>query len=173
FFTSSGAFALVVGLLLTGPQAAWARKNSLLAKGAPLTLSGCKTLSASNTIYQLTSNISTSATGDCIILTGSNDTLDLQGHNITFTGTQGTSAGAGVHINQGSDDVFEGDNSTITGFAEGVLDNGANTMGDDVNLISGGIGLELTGGTDLWHNFAVIDNTAQGVYLKSCSDECA
>src|SRR5271166_1416734 len=90
-FTRIGAFGLAAGLLLTGPQAAWARtkKHHSFAPVDP-TISGCGTLSASNTIYVLTTPITTSGTGDCIVLSGNNDTLDLAGNNITFTGTPGT-----------------------------------------------------------------------------------
>jgi hypothetical protein len=178
-FTSIGAFGLAAGLLLTGPQAAWARTKKLhsFAPVDPTLISGCGTLGASNTIYVLTNPITTTGTGDCIVLSGNNDTLDLADNDITFTGTPGTSAGAGVMITGGTD-VVEGDNSTITGFAEGVVDNGANTVGDDINLISDGIGLQLSGGgffggTEMWTNFAAIGNTTSGVFLKSCGDECA
>jgi|SRR5208282_1833119 len=179
FFGRVGApclsiFALTVGLVFTGSQAAWAKKPHASANAVdPTSVTACGTLSANNTIYQLTQNISTAATGNCIVLSGHNDTLNLFGYSITFTGTAGTSTGAGLDVT-GDTNVIEGFNATISGFAEGVLDSADNTVGDNINLISNGIGLELVSGgsTQMWTNFSADSNTAQGVYLKSCSDEC-
>jgi len=178
-FTNTGALALIGALLLTGPQSASAKTSHSSPNVVdPTSITGCGTLSSDNTIYALANNITTTGTGNCIVLSGASQTLDLAGHDITFAGTAGTSTGAGLLItNEASEDVVEGDNSTITGFKEGVLDQGLDTAGDDINLISNGIGLELNGGgffggTDIWTNFAAESNTAQGVYLKSCGDEC-
>ena len=68
--TAPGVSALVVvGLLLTGPHAAWAKKPSGAPNAVdPTAVTGCGTLSASNTIYALTNNITTTGTGDCIVL---------------------------------------------------------------------------------------------------------
>ena len=179
FFGRVGApslsiFALTVGLVFTGSQAAWAKKPHASANAVdPTSVTACGTLSANNTIYQLTQNIvQASGTGNCIVLSGHNDTLNLFGYNITRTAT-GTSAGAGLDVT-GDTNVIEGFNATVSGFAEGVLDSAANTVGDSINLISNGIGLELASGgsTQLWTNFSADSNTAQGVYLKACSDEC-
>jgi len=173
--TAPGVSALVVvGLLLTGPHAAWAKKPSGAPNAVdPTAVTGCGTLSASNTIYALTNNITTTGTGDCIVITGSDDTLDFAGFNVTFTGTAGTNTGAGLDIKSFSDQsVIEGDNATITGFKEGVLDDGSNTTGDDISMQTNQVGLLMTGGTGYWTNFATVSNTAQGVYLKACSDEC-
>lgn len=180
FFGRVGApclsiFALTVGLVLTGSQAAWAKKPHGSANAVdPTSVTACGTLSGNNTIYQLTQNITTTATGNCIVLSGHNDTLNLQGFNITFTGTPGTSTGAGLRVT-GSTNVIEGFNGTISGFAKGVLDSASNTMGDLVNMFSNGIGLELSSGgsTQQWINFSADSNTAQGVYLNGCDDECS
>jgi len=179
FFGRVGApslsiFALTVGLLFVGSQAAWAKKPHVSANAVdPTAVSACGTLSANNTIYQLSADIvQTSGTGNCIVLSGHDDTLDLFGFSITRTAT-GTSAGAGIDVT-GDTNVIEGFNATISGFAEGVLDSANNTVGDNLNMDSNGVGLELASGgsTQLWVNFSADNNTAQGVYLKSCSDEC-
>jgi hypothetical protein len=167
--------ALTIGFTLTISQAAWAASHPSASQGVdPTPVTACGTLSGNNTIYLVTQNINQTGTGDCIVLSGSDDTLDLQGFNVTFTGT-GTSKGAGIHIT-GSEDVIEGFSGTTSRFAEGVLDAGSNTSGDAVNMVSNGIGLEMTSGssagTEIWTNFAADSNTKQGVYLNACSDEC-
>ncbi|MFZ1122368.1 MAG: hypothetical protein WAN81_19245 [Candidatus Binataceae bacterium] len=168
-------FALSLGLVLIGRQAVWAGPSPASEGVDPTPISSCGTLSGNNTIYQLTQNINTSSTGNCIVLGGSDNTLDLQGFNITFTGAAGASKGAGLFIEStANEDVVEGSNSTISGFQEGVLDEGANTVGDDINCGPNTVGLELAGSdsTEIWTNFSADSNTAQGVYLKSCGDEC-
>ncbi len=171
--------ALTVVLVLTGPQSAWAKKIHASASPVdPTSVSACGTLSGTNTIYELTQNIITASTGNCIVLSGSNDTLNLQGYNITGPGAA-TSTGDGIRVT-GSTDVIEGFNSTISGFAVGVMDRAANTLGDSVNMTYNGIGLEVTNGgfsgsgtTQMWVNFYADYNTAQGAYLYNCADECA
>src|ERR1019366_7090433 len=125
FFGRVGApslsiFALTVGLVFTGSQAAWAKKPPAPANAVdPTSVTACGTLSGNNTIYQLTQNITTASTGNCIVLSGDNDTLNLQGYNITGPGA-GTSTGSGISIT-GSTNVIEGFNTTISGFAVGVM----------------------------------------------------
>jgi len=171
--TRSGAlgasvFALAMSLVFT--QAAFAKAKKPHSVHDPA-VTACGTLNLSNVIYVVTADINTASTGDCLVVTGHDASLDLNGHNITFTGSPGTSVGAGVKVT-GAFNVVDGFNGTISGFAVGVLDNGGSTVGDDINMLSNGIGLELTGGTDIWTNFFAGSNTAQGVYLNSCSDEC-
>ena len=168
-------FALSLGLVLTGPQAVWAGHSSASEGVDPTPVTSCGTLSGSNTIYLLTQNINTSSTGNCIVLGGHDNTLDLQGFNITFVGAAGASKGAGLFIeSSANEDVVEGFNSTISGFEEGVLDEGANTAGDGINVEENKVGLEMAGSdsTEIWTNFSADDNTDQGVYLNSCGDEC-
>ena len=176
-FTSAGALALTVGLLLTGPQAAWAKKHGVSPTVTDPPVTACGTLSASNTIYIVQNNLTQAGTGDCLLLSGSNDTLDLNG--FTITGPGGSSTGAGLDIT-GSEDVVEGFDTFISGFAEGVLDVGTDTSGDQVNETGNAIGLELTstggffgtGSTQMWSNFSADTNTKQGVFLNACADEC-
>ena len=147
---SSVLFVFTLGVALTASGAAWARAHKFAAGLLPLPFSACGTLVGSNTIYTLTGNITTAGTGNCIVLSGSNNTVNRKGFNITGPG--GTSNGAGIKIT-GDNDVIEGFNSTFSGFKVGVLDSGSNNFGDDFNVESDGIGLELTGDTGLWTNF--------------------
>jgi hypothetical protein len=178
-----GVSILAFGLVLTGSQVAWAKHKHAPAHGslAPIAPSSsvttCGTLSANGTIYLVTANLIQVGTGDCIVLSGDDDTLDFQRHTVTGPGT-GTSIGAGIKIT-GSEDVVEGTNNTVSGFAVGVLDQGTDTLGDQVNMVGNGIGLEMTsvedfggGSTQLWTNFSTTNNVAQGVFMNGCKDEC-
>src|ERR1700681_2406602 len=78
---SIALFAFTLGVALTASGAAWARAHKFPAGLLPLPFSACGTLSLSNTIYTLTGTITTPSTGNCIVLTGSNDTLNLKGFN--------------------------------------------------------------------------------------------
>ena len=181
FFRTIGApgisfLALTAALVLTGPQAAWAKKPHASANAVdPTDITACGTYSASNTIYLLTANISTTSTGTCITLSGDDTTLALQGFNITYTGV-GTQTGDGILIKStANEDVIEGGGSEVSGFAVGVLDQGANTAGDDMITVGNGIGLELNGtstGTEIWTNIDSSSNTAQGIFINRCTDEC-
>ncbi|MGD0670617.1 MAG: hypothetical protein ABSB13_00955 [Candidatus Binatus sp.] len=181
FFRRIGApgvsfLALTVALVLTGPQAAWAKKHHASANAVdPTSVTACGTLSGSDTIYQLANDLTESGTGTCINMTGSNSTLDLFGYSITGPGA--TSTGAGINITSAADnDVIEGFNSTISGFKYGILDQSNNSIGDNVTLEDNQIGLELNGtsggATSTWSNFAADSNTKQGVYFNQCTDEC-
>ncbi len=167
-------FGLSVGLVLMGSQVAWAKvARPFVGAVDPTNVSGCTTLSGNGTIYLLTQNITTTGTGNCIVVSGHDDTLDLQGFNITGPGD--SSNGDGIRIT-GSENVIEGFNGTISGFAVGVYDVGANTAGDGINVESNTVGLEMAGSgeaTEIWTNFSADGNSEQGVYLKSCGDECS
>jgi hypothetical protein len=177
-----GVSILAFGLVLTGSQVAWAKHAPAHASFAPIvpssSVTACGTLALSDTIYLVTVPLTQVGTGDCIVLTGSNDTLDFQSNNVTGPGT-GTSTGAGIRIT-GAEDVVEGTNNTVSGFAVGVLDQGTDTSGDQVNMVGNGIGLKMTsvgagigaGATELWTNFSTTNNVAQGVFMNGCNDEC-
>jgi hypothetical protein len=177
-FRSIGAsgvsLAMTAGLILAGTQAAWAKHHASADAITPTNVTACGTLSGNGQIYLVKNNLTqTSSSTNCITLSGHDDTLDLQGFNITYTGS-GSSTKAGI-ANTGNENVIEGANSTISGFAEGVLDTGPNSVGDSVNVIGNGIGLEMAGtgeSTEYWTNLSADSNTAQGIYLKSCGDEC-
>jgi hypothetical protein len=169
------SLALTIALLLTGSQAAWAKHHASADEITPTNVTACATLSGNGQIYLVQNNLAdTTGSTPCITLSGHDDTLDLQGFSITYTGI-GASTKAGIAVT-GSENVIEGSNSTISGFAEGILDTADNTAGDGVNVTGNGIGLELAGGsnsTEIWANFSADSNTAQGLYLKSCGDECS
>jgi hypothetical protein len=165
-------FAFTVGVGLAASGAAWAKARKAEAVD-PTSVTACGTLGANNTIYLVTTNLVQTGSGNCIVVTGNYDTLDLQGNDITGPG--GSSTGAGI-LFKGYQDVFEGSNGTVSGFAEGVLDQGGFTAGDGINVDSNQVGLEVASGgvgtTQIWTNFSADDNTDQGVYLKTCNNAC-
>ena len=162
--------AVLVGLGLTGSQAAWAKGK--LSQVDPTTIAPCTsattTLAGSDIVYTLTASFSTTFTGTCIKVTG-NDNLLVIGPQITISG-----AGAGIGIDiEGSNNVINGRASTISGFATGVLDHGSNSLGDDLDFTGNGTGLKLTGSTLRWINLNSSSNTGAGIWLNGCTDECS
>lgn len=170
--TKRGFFMLVilVGLGLTGSQAAWAKPHRLAAVDpttvAPCT-SGTTILGANNTIYTLESSFSTTFMGTCIKLTGSNDLL-LLGSSVTVTGPG--AVGIGIDI-EGSNDTLNGRAGTVSGFATGILDHGKGTLGEDVDVTGNVTGLELTGRTVRWVNVGSFSNTGNGIWLNACTGQ--
>jgi len=162
--------AILVGLGLTGSQAAWAKKakNSQVD---PTTIAPCTsattTLNLSNVVYTLTSSFSTTFTGTCIKVTGSNDLIVI-GPEITISGP---GAGIGIDV-EGSNNLINGRSSLITGFATGVLDHGTDTLGDNLNFQENGTGLKMTGHTVKWINMNLSFNTGTGLWVNGCSDTC-
>ncbi|MGH7935044.1 MAG: hypothetical protein ACREQN_18030 [Candidatus Binataceae bacterium] len=118
-------------------------KNLASITGDPTPISSCGTLSAANTLYQLSADITTNTTGDCLVLLGSNIVLDLHNFNITGPGTS-ASNGAGIRV-IGVNDVVEGFNGAVTDFKYGARDQGWGTSGEDLNLTGNGTGLYLNG----------------------------
>lgn len=189
--TAALLFIFTIGVALATSGSAWAKKasKSLADPVATVTISACSAtaLTGTSTIYLVTQNLTeTVAGGTCITLGGSDNTLALQGFDITGPGTVtdlGTpmcafagSTGNGIRI-QGSanEDVIEGGGGEITGFAVGVLDQGNNTAGDDVLTIGNGVGLKMNGAaeaTELWTNLDSSENSMQGIFVDSCGDEC-
>ena len=136
-----------------------------------INISACGTLSANNTIYSVTQNINTASTGDCLLLSGNNDTLNINGFNLQGPGAS-TSTGAGIHIT-GSNDVIEGLDGLSVGFGWGVRDQGVATVGDNFSMLNDNIGLELAGTTDRWTDLASENNLANGIYYNSCLNGCS
>jgi len=167
---------VLVGLGLTGSQAAWAKPQG--AKQVdPTTITPCTNattvLNANNVVYTLSSSFSTSFTGTCISLTGNNDLIVI-GPEITITGPGTSNANSiGIKIT-GNTDVINGRASTITGFALGVLDNGNSTLGDNMTFTDDGTGLELGSGghSPRWVNVNSTSNTVNGVWINGCGDDC-
>jgi hypothetical protein len=161
----------LVGLVLSGPQAAWAKHSEKAAEGPdPTNVAACGTLAGSDTIYILTNNLVEAGTGTCITMSGTGSALFLNGFNITGPGS--TSTGDGIHIT-GTRDAVEGFNGTVSGFAIGVLDSGG-SVGDDVNVSANKTGLELNAGvTARWANFSSFSNTGAGVFINGCSEHCS
>jgi hypothetical protein len=159
--------ALGLGISAT----AWARvaQNAPVNVPNPTAVTACGTLSGNSVLYRVKNNITTSSTGNCIVLSGNNSALDLHGFIITGPGL--TSAGSGILVS-GGNDVVEGFNGIVTGFLVGVTDSGANNNGDDINMTANGTGLVMSGTTSKWANLSVDSSTSNGILLNGCADEC-
>ena len=135
----------------------------------PTSITACQTISSPG-FYQLANALSNSG-GDCIVISASNVTLNLNGNNITQTPPGGSSStGAGIHVlatippppgcttddtRKGHsrpekckpkplENVFiEGLNNTISGFAYGIEDEGRRVTVDAFSVVGGGDGLFL------------------------------
>jgi hypothetical protein len=169
--------AILVGLGLTGSQAAWAKKDKEPKQVDPTTIAPCTsattTLNLNNVVYTLKTSFSTTFTGTCISLTGNNDLLVI-GPEVTITGPGDSVTGSiGISIT-GNTDVINGRASTISDFGVGVLDNGNSTLGDNMTFTTNGTGLELgsSGHTPRWVNVNSTSNTGSGVWINGCGDDC-
>ena len=160
----------VLPFILTPSTTVWARPAGALVAAAPTGVTGCGTLSGNSLIYKLTKDITTSSTGNCIVLSGHNSVLDLHGFNVTGPGL--SSSGSGVLVT-GNNDLVEGFNSTVSGFLVGVTDSSSNSNGDDINMDGNGTGMVLNGSTSRWTNLNVGDSSSDGIRLNGCQDECS
>jgi hypothetical protein len=163
--------SLAPALLACAIALATTASVTLAAPTPPVSVTACGILSANNTIYELTNDITTSTNGDCLVLKGSNSALDLHNFNIERSG-QGSSHGSGILI-KGDDDLIEGADGTVSGFRRGVTDLGRSTMGDGLNLDNNVIGLMLSGHTDRWTNMEEAGNSWYGIWFFFCSDDCS
>jgi len=140
------------------------------AFAGPTMVTACGTLSADNVVYQLSANITTATTGDCLVLKGSHSALDLFGFTVTGPGV--SSNGSGIKV-KGDDDLVEGLNGFVEGFKYGATDEGRSTVGDEINLDYDHIGLRLRGHTDSWNNMEAAWSTTDGVLIDYCNDDCS
>jgi len=172
--------ALTAALVLIGPQAAWAKRPHPVRTSSegpdPTPVSACGTYGSptvNDTIFYLTTNLTVSTDGGtCIILAGTNNALNLYGFNITGPGASKSTA-YGIEIT-GTHTVVEGFNAVISGFMYGIYDNGTQDFGDDVNVTENVYGLVIgsTNHTHDWSNFAAYSNTASGIWMDGCVDDC-
>jgi hypothetical protein len=164
----------LVGLVLSGPQAAWAKHHSDKSEDGPdpTAVTACGTLSGSDTIYYLTSDLTESTdSATCITLSGTGSALLLNGFNITGPGSGST--GDGIHIT-GTSDVIEGFNGTVQGFEIGIIDTGGGSVGDDFNVTDNVTGLELNStATTRFVNFSSFSNSGNGVFINDCGEHCS
>jgi len=163
----------LIGLVLAGPQAALAKHHSEGTEEGPdpTAVSACGTLSANDTIYFLTTNLTETGTGTCITLSGTGSALLLNGFNITGPG--GSSTGDGIHVT-GTSDMVEGFNGTVQGFEIGIIDTGGGSVGDDFNVTDNVTGLELaSSATTRWTNFSSFSNSGSGVFINDCGEHCS
>ncbi len=163
-----GAIKSLAGSLLA--CAAMLTLAAVPASAGPIAVSACGTLNGNNVVYQLSANITTATTGDCLILRGNHSALDLFG--FTVTGPGASSHGSGIKV-KGDNDLIEGLNGFVEGFKYGATDEGNSTVGDEINLDYDHTGLRLNGHTDSWNNMETAWSTTDGVVIEYCSDDCS
>lgn len=96
------AAQLVLCCLLALPGSAWAV--------LPKPIASCGTLSTPAGVYQVTADITATGYGDCITISAPFVALDLNGFNIT-----GTGSGIGIHVLAKSSDALIITNTTSSG----------------------------------------------------------
>jgi parallel beta-helix repeat protein len=118
-------------------------------------ISACGNLTQEGGFYVVQNALST-ASGDCLVISASDVTLNLNGKNITSTSNP--KSGAGIHVKRKDGDgdnvtgVFieggffpGGVNPMIRGFAAGIENEADGTVGDDVNVFGNIDGLLIKG----------------------------
>jgi parallel beta-helix repeat protein len=81
--------------------------------------SACQTLSDFNTVYKLATDLG--SCGDCLFVTNSKITIDLQGHSIASTCPSGGKVGAAITDDFAPLDLITVKNGSIIGYDVGVL----------------------------------------------------
>lgn len=175
---SISLLVFMVAVFLGPSGTAWAKHRHSVRTAAgpdPTAVSACGTLSANNTIYYLTANLTETGDGTCITLSGSNSALLLYGWNITGPDTSSSkpSTGYGIEIT-GTMDVVEGFDAIISGFLAGIYDNGTQILGDDVEFTGNVTGLLVgsSGHTHDWSNLGAYSNFGNGIWFDGCVDDC-
>ena len=82
-------------------------------------ISACQTLSDFNTVYKLATDLG--SCGDCLFVTNSKITIDLQGHSIASTCPNGGKVGAAITDDFAPLDLITVKNGSIIGYDVGVL----------------------------------------------------
>ena len=88
---------------------------SVASAAGAVNISSCQTLSTSNTVYKLTTNLT--RCGDCLVVANNRITIDLQGHSIIGQ----CKNSAGVTDDGIARDLTVVTNGSIASFAVGVL----------------------------------------------------
>jgi hypothetical protein len=131
--------------------------NPILACGS-ITKSGA---------YEVDRALTASATDDCIVISASNVTLNLNQLSIT-----GAGGGAGIHVTRTAGNAFiEGGGATISGFVEGIEIDGPNAVVENFTVSNNGdAGVLLNGAKQAKvSNFAASGNYKDGVRLFKAS----
>jgi len=102
-------------------------------------IDSCQTLSTPNTVYRLTTNLTSGCFG-CLVVAADKITIDMQGHSLTSQGCPAGDTGIGQNA---SHDAITVKNGTIQGYTEGIaLGTRASVLGVNV-FNSGDIGIRL------------------------------
>jgi len=127
--------------------------------GSETEVSECKTLSSSNTTYKLSENLSTS--DSCIIIDGSNITLD--GQNKLIVGDGGTSD-IGIEIRSGPGHTLK--NINISNFGEAVRLGAITTSKIEKNSMADAqYAIIARGGSNNIITENTVTNSANGIYI--------
>jgi hypothetical protein len=120
----------------------------------------CGAVISSSGTYTLTSDLTCSALGDAIFITGGADvTINLNGHSINGPGA--TTNSEGIRVETGAAHVTNG---VIRGFGTGVSGIESGFQGDNVRIAKNGTGIrgDLDLVTVLQHSY-VNENTGDGI----------
>jgi len=122
------------------------------AKAPPVhKISACGYVATAPGMYELTKSIADVGSGDCIVLKGNNQTLNLMGHTITGTGSDTCILVSG----SGSSNYYETVNQTVVG---GVKNQMATLKDCEYGLY-----VEYNSGTKA-SNLNMVSPTSEGVY---------
>lgn len=135
----------------------------------PITACGC-TISAGG-LYTLGNALTQTVSGDCIDVTGSNLTIDMAGFDITASGAA-LGNGTGIFFETGtSQEILEGGNGTISGFANGVEASGSEITGENFNMTSNSqVGLLLSGASNASFSNMFASGSIFGAEILNCTN---
>jgi hypothetical protein len=149
-------------------------KSKLLNDPAYLPVTACETISTSG-YYILQNNLTQSTNGHCIIIAASDVTLNLAGWNITGPGYT-SSAGAGIFIELSYKNTYIVGNTnfsagpgTISGFGDGVKDDGTDSFIEDMIFTSNYYGILAEGTGSVAMDFDANSNV-QGIDVNQGSN---
>jgi hypothetical protein len=160
--STPSAVQLVICCLLALPGSAWAV--------LPTPTASCGTLSTPGGVYQVTADITATGYGDCIKISAPFVSLDLNGFNIT-----GTGSGIGIHVLAKSSDALIITNATssgtptVSGFQTGIefdqlADRGFISPG--IIIANDATGLELAGANNVDGAAIVAGGSAFGLHAS-------
>jgi hypothetical protein len=148
--------AIVLGAALAIPAAAFALVPTPITACGKITKAG---------LYELDNTViaSSPAAGDCLVITASNVSLNLNGFDIV-----GATSSVGIHVMKTATKVFiEGNGSTIQTFGVGIQIDASNALVDNFSVLSNtdaGVLINKAQQADL-SNFYATDNRNDGVRI--------
>ena len=113
------AFALSLAVMLSA---------AIASAQPPIGVEACEKITKAG-FYTVDPRTLSPTSGDCLVISASNVTINLNGTIIT-----GLGAGAGVHVMPTASNAFiEGQDATITGFADGIEIDGSKATAEHFN----------------------------------------